>query len=94
MNEYIEDNEEATRKELQFTEICMTHVRRAADQLSHFSHSHECDVLIEIFRALLILKTHLDDFRKKYPHCHARGGIFPLSSLQVQFCIAEVGIRG
>lgn len=58
------DSAEATKKEYDFVRLCMDNLKRACDHL--VSDAALDSSLTEIVRALLILKTHLDDFRKRY----------------------------
>jgi hypothetical protein len=60
----LPDSTEATKKEYDFIGLCMDNVRRALDYISIDGDQFDAN-LTELFRALLILKTHLDDFRKR-----------------------------
>jgi len=52
-------------KEEEFVQRCMSHVREAAEELTHSSTQSDEAPLLRIQRALLLLKTHLEIFRRK-----------------------------
>ncbi|CAG7822666.1 unnamed protein product [Allacma fusca] len=54
-------------KEEEFVQRCMSHLAEATEELTHCTPSDEAP-LLRIQRALLLLKTHLETFRRRYAY--------------------------
>lgn len=52
-------------KEEEFVQRCMSHLKEATEELTHCTPGDEAP-LLRIQRALLLLKTHLETFRRRY----------------------------